>query len=172
MYKSLAKNSSDSNVNRRFVKDEKGLLYFIDPDYQPRLCVPKSQQNFILKEAHKNPMESSHAGPERLWQQLSQKFYWRRMKADILAFTGSCDVCQKTKFSNFNKFGFLIPNPIPLRPYQSVSMDFIVNLPWSNHSISFCISLKKSIFLESSITHDITQKTTPATTMSSCIYYI
>lgn len=132
MYKSLAKNSSDSNVNRRFVKDEKGLLYFIDPDYQPRLCVPKSQQNFILKEAHENPMESSHAGPERLWQQLSQKFYWRRMKADILAFTGSCDVCQKTKFSNFNKFGFLIPNPIPLRPYQSVSMDFIVNLPWSN----------------------------------------
>lgn len=25
----------------------------------------------------------------------------------------------------------LIPNPIPSRPYQSISMDFIVNLPWS-----------------------------------------
>ena len=119
------------DINRRFVKDEKGLLYFIDPDYQPRLCVPKSQQNFVLKEAHENPMESSHAGPERLWQQLSQKFYWKRMKTDILAFASSCDVCQKTKFSNFNKFGFLIPNPIPLRPYQSISMDFVVNLPWS-----------------------------------------
>ena len=121
-------------ANGRFIKDERGLLYFLDPDYQPRLCVPKSQRNFVLREAHENPMESSHAGPERLWQQLSQKFYWRRMKADILAFSSSCDVCQKTKFSNFNKFGFLIPNPIPSRPYQSVSMDFIVNLPWSNQS--------------------------------------
>jgi len=132
IHESLAKNSSDSNVNRCFVKDERGLLYFIDPDYQPRLCVPKSQQNFVLREAHENPMESSHVGPEWLWQQISLKFYWRRMKTDILAFMSSCDVCQKTKFSNFNKFGFLIPNPIPLQPYQSVSMDFIVNLPWSN----------------------------------------
>ena len=121
-------------ANGWFIKDERGLLYFLDPDYQPRLCVPKSHRNFILREAHENPMESSHTGPERLWQQLSQKFYWHRMKADILAFSTSCDVCQKTKFSNFNKFGFLIPNPIPSRPYQSVSMDFVVNLPWSNQS--------------------------------------
>jgi len=76
-------------------------------------------------------MESSHAGPERLWQQLSQKFYWKHMKTDVLAFARSCDTCQKTKVTNFNEFGFLIPNPILSRPYQSVSMDFIVNLPWS-----------------------------------------
>ena len=76
-------------------------------------------------------MESSHAGPERLWQQLSQKFYWRRMKTDVLAYAKSCDTCQKTKFSNFNKYSYLIPNPIPCRPYPSISMDFIVNLPWS-----------------------------------------
>jgi len=118
-------------ANGRFIKDERGLLYFVDPDYQPRLCVPNSHRSFVLKEAHENPMESSHAGPERLWQQLSQKFYWKRMKTDILAFAHSCDICQKTKFTNFNKFGYLIPNPIPSRPYQSVSMDFIVNLPWS-----------------------------------------
>ena len=38
--------------------------------------------------------------------------------------------------------------------------------------ISFSISLTKSLFLESNITHDITQKTTLATIISSCIYYI
>ena len=133
IWESEVEDTSSGKTNRRFIKDERGLIYFIDPDYQPRLCVPKPQQNFVLKEAHENPMESSHAGPERLWQQLSQKFYWKRMKTDILAFASSCDICQKSKFSNFNKYGFLIPNPIPLRPYQSVSMDFIVNLPWSEH---------------------------------------
>ena len=129
----MADDSASGKANKRFMKDERGLIYFIDPEYQPRLCVPRSQRNFVLREAHESPLESSHAGPERLWQQLSQKFYWRRMKTDILAFVGSCDICQKTKFSNFNKFGFLIPNPIPLRPYQSISMDFIVHLPWSDN---------------------------------------
>ena len=131
IWKDTNREESNWKANGRFIKDERGLLYFLDPDYQPRLCVPSSQRNFVLREAHENPMESSHAGPERLWQQLSQKFYWKRMKADVLAFARSCDTCQKTKFSNFNKFGFLIPNSIPSRPYQSVSMDFVVNLPWS-----------------------------------------
>ena len=117
----------------RFLKDQRGLLFFLNEDYQPRLCVPKARRNFILREAHENPLESVHAGPERLWQSLSQKFYWKRMKANVLEYCRSCDACQKTKFGNFNKFGFLIPNPIPTRPYQSISMDFIVNLPWSNN---------------------------------------
>ena len=117
----------------QFLKDQRGLLFFLDEDYQPRLCVPKAKRNLLLREAHENPLESAHAGPERLWQKLSQKFYWKRMKADILEYCKSCDACQKTKFGNFNKFGFLIPNPIPSRPYQSIAMDFIVNLPWSNN---------------------------------------
>lgn len=53
------------------------------------------------------------------------------MKADVLRFCHSCDVCQKTKPANFKRFGLLIPNPIPAKPYDSISMDFIVNLPWS-----------------------------------------
>jgi len=54
------------------------------------------------------------------------------MKADLVKFIQTCDVCQKIKSPNFNKYGYLIPNPIPSRPYQSVVMDFIVNLPWSD----------------------------------------
>jgi hypothetical protein len=53
------------------------------------------------------------------------------MKRDLMEFCDSCDVCQKIKNRNFTRFGYLIPNPIPSRPYESISMDFIVNLPWS-----------------------------------------
>ena len=119
-------------LGRRFFKDEDGMIFFSNEDYQPCLCVPKGQRNFMLREAHKNPLESAHAGPEQLWKSLSTQFYWRRMKLDIEKFSRSCDVCQKSKLSNFNKFGLLIPNPIPSLPYQSISMDFIVNLPWSD----------------------------------------
>lgn len=50
--------------NRGFLKDERGLLFFLDGNYQPRLCVPKKRRNFILKEAHENPLESMYASAE------------------------------------------------------------------------------------------------------------
>jgi hypothetical protein len=53
------------------------------------------------------------------------------MKVNILQFCNSCDICQKTKPSNFTWYRYLISNPIPSKPYDSISMDFIVNLPWS-----------------------------------------
>ena len=115
----------------RFFKDEKGLLFFRDADYQPRLCVPLNQRRLIMEESHEQAYEGAHQGLEKLWQKLSKKFYWKRMKADLMKFIQTCDVCQKIKPSNFNKYGYLIPNPIPSRPYQSIAMDFIVNLPWS-----------------------------------------
>ncbi|KDR70595.1 hypothetical protein GALMADRAFT_32765, partial [Galerina marginata CBS 339.88] len=98
---------------------------------QPRLCVPETFQKQLLELAHENASETAHGGPEKLWNKLSPKFYWNRMKADVIKFCKTCDVCQKTKPSNFNKWGYLILNSIPSRPYASVSMDFIVNLPMS-----------------------------------------
>ena len=135
MFKTIREDTAYREDNlvpgRRFFVDKDGMIFFNSENYQPRLCVPVEQRNTILREAHESPLESAHAGPERLWQALSSRFYWKRMKVDIIRYCNSCDVCQKTKTSNFNKFGLLIPNPIPSRPYQSISMDFIVNLPWS-----------------------------------------
>lgn len=116
---------------RRYFKNEKGLLFFRDADHVARLCIPLAMRNNIIKELHESPWESSHASPERMWKKLSSKFYWKRMRTDILNFCRSCDICQKAKPSNFSRFGYLIPHTIPTRPYESVSMDFIVNLPMS-----------------------------------------
>jgi len=52
------------NGNRRFLKDEQGLLFFLDSNYQPRLCVPKKRKNFILREVHENPLKSTHVSAE------------------------------------------------------------------------------------------------------------
>jgi hypothetical protein len=116
---------------QRYFKNEDGLLFFRDADYQPRLCVPEKQRKHIMEEAHENPFETAHVSPERLWRKLSSRFYWDRMKKDLSIFCDSCDICQKIKHRNFTKYGYLIPNPIPSRPYESISLDLIVNLPWS-----------------------------------------
>ncbi|KAF7365343.1 Retrovirus-related Pol polyprotein from transposon opus [Mycena venus] len=116
---------------QRFFRSDGDLLFFRDADYQPRLCVPETKRKEVLVEAHEAPLESAHVSPERLWSKISSKFYWRRMKLDIEDFASTCDICQKTKHRNFTRYGYLTPNPIPTRPYESISLDLIVNLPWS-----------------------------------------
>jgi len=90
MFKSIVqgdKNQYDKmTLGRQFFMDNDGMIFFNNEDYQPRLCVPTDQQNFILREAHENPLESVHTGPECLWQSLSSRFYWKRMKLDIIKY--------------------------------------------------------------------------------------
>lgn len=113
----------------RYHKDDKGLLFFKDADGHPRLCVPEGFRKRLMELAHESAIETAHCGPEKLWQKLSPRFYWRRMKNDLLQFCATCDVCQKIKQSSFTKYGYLMSNSIPGAPYASISMDFIVNLP-------------------------------------------
>ena len=117
MFKSIAK-ADDYQYDklepgRQFFMDNNGMIFFSNENYQPRLCVPARLRNFILWEAHENLLKSAHAGPKCLWQSLSSRFYWKRMKVNIIKYCQLCDVCQKMKSPNFTKYGMLIPNPIP-----------------------------------------------------------
>ncbi|KAI4294338.1 hypothetical protein K525DRAFT_174037, partial [Schizophyllum commune Loenen D] len=46
----------------RFQRGNNGLLYFINADWQYRLCVPRSEVNYVLSTVHDSPFESAHAG--------------------------------------------------------------------------------------------------------------
>ncbi len=94
---SVSKNLS--SPAERFFKD-RGLLYFQDADFIPRLCVPRSMKWDILQEAHEDPMVTAHLGPEQLWAKLAPQFYWHRMRIDVERFCNTCDICQKIKTGN------------------------------------------------------------------------
>ncbi len=131
IYKETLKAEDSRSLGRKFLRDENSLLFFLNTDFQPRLCVPRSLTQEILTEAHESPLETAHMSSEQLWKKLTSKFYWRRMKNGINSFYQTCDICQRTKNSNFSQYRFLIPNLIPTRPYESISMDFIMDSPWS-----------------------------------------
>src|ERR1700736_1538110 len=69
-----------------FYKDHEGLLFFQDANFMPRLCIPKSHQATILREAHESPYHTAHAGPEKLWLVLSGKFHWPKMRSDVFEY--------------------------------------------------------------------------------------
>src|SRR5215510_10997257 len=51
------------------------------------------------------------------------------MQQDITDYVTSCDVCQHTKSRNIKEGGLLQPIEIPSRPWEIITMDFIVQLP-------------------------------------------
>jgi len=59
-------------------------------------------------------------------------FWWPSLSSDIKKYVRSCDVCCRSKTSRHKPYGFLNPLEISERPWSSISMDFITNLPDSD----------------------------------------
>lgn len=112
-----------------FRKGDNGLLYFMDSNYNAKLCVPRTMVNYVLKWIHDSPFESAHAGIKRFTLRLQELFYWKNLEKDSEVFCRTCDVCQKIKADHQKKVGALRPAHIPSRPFETVSMDLITGLP-------------------------------------------
>ena len=113
---------------RRFWLEE-GLLYTTGK----RLYVPRwdNLRREILKECHDSKW-AGHPGTHRTLALLSDTYYWPQMRDDVDSYVKTCLVCQQDKVEQKHPGGLLEPLPIPSRPWESLSMDFITNLPKSD----------------------------------------
>ena len=96
---------------------------------QSRLCIPKGPlQTQIIHDHHDIPI-AGHQGIERTHSAVHTLAYWPRLHRDIEDYVTSCDTCQRIKTSQQKPTGLLQPLPIPTRPWEVISMDFITQLP-------------------------------------------
>ena len=105
-----------------YVKDQ--LLYHLG-----KLCIPQTERVNIIREAHTS-LISGHFGVSKTVAQLQRFCYWPRMHETISRFIKGCTMCAARKPSN-RKLGLYTPLPVPSRPWESVSMDFVGGFPKS-----------------------------------------
>ena len=82
----------------------------------------------ILYELHDAPY-SGHPGRDHTIEAVQRLYWWPGMVKYIKAYVASCPLCQRNKGTNQAPAGLLMPLPIPDQPWDSVSMDFIQELP-------------------------------------------
>ena len=125
MMKAIEEGSS--NVDAR-TSIEDGLLLF-----KGRWYVPNSRElkNKILKSEHDSRV-AGHFGQFKTLERIKANFYWPKMDQEVEEYVRSCDSCQRNKASRHKKYGLLDPLEIPNRPWDDISMDFIVGLPESS----------------------------------------
>ena len=95
-----------------------------------RIVVPNDPdlKRQIIERSHADPL-AGHPGRARTIELIERNFWWPSLRADVSDFVASCDACQRNKAVSGLKAGLSQPLPIPERPWQSVSMDFVVGLP-------------------------------------------
>lgn len=60
---------------------------------------------------------------------LSENFSWPGIRQDVIDFVTNCLPCQQTKYETKKIAGLLCPLPVPQRPWEDLSLDFILGLP-------------------------------------------
>jgi hypothetical protein len=84
----------------------------------------------ILYELHDAPY-SGHTGVLKTLEKVTRMFWWPKLRRFVTDYVARCEACQRNKSSNQKPAGLLQPLPIPKRPWDSVSMDFVTGLPVS-----------------------------------------
>lgn len=85
-------------------------------------------RNRILHELHDAQL-SGHPGQPRTLEAVKRRFWWPTLARDVESYVKCCPVCQRNKLKRAKPAGLLNPLPIPSEPWESVSTDFISQLP-------------------------------------------
>jgi len=118
--------NSSSFADRYILKDE---LIFLKDDTL-RLCIPRSSGlKLKLLAAHHDAPASAHPGRDKTYASLRARYFWPGMYEEINNYVSSCLSCQRDKPTTVSLKGPARPLSIPNLPWQSVSIDFITNLP-------------------------------------------
>jgi len=84
----------------------------------------------ILEETH-NTYYLVHPGWTKMYRDLRQHFWWNNIKKEVAEYVDKRLTCQKVKEEYQRLVGELRPVEIPTWKWDSISMDFVMGLPFS-----------------------------------------
>ncbi|OAO89342.1 hypothetical protein AXX17_ATUG01610 [Arabidopsis thaliana] len=79
------------------------------------------------REAHGGGL-MGHFGGSKTLKVMQDHFHWPHMKRDVERMCERCTTCKQAKAKS-QPHGLYTPLPIPLHPWNDISMDFVVGLP-------------------------------------------
>ena len=99
-----------------------GLIWILD----------NNQLRLRILRDHHDAQAAGHPGRARTLELVSRNFYWPQQRKYIHRYVDHCDTCCRIKPIRHAPFGLLKPLDLPHRPWDSITMDFIITLPTSN----------------------------------------
>jgi len=135
-----------------------GLLY-----YCSRIYVPDSSQLHccIVSLCHDTKV-AGHPGCFKTLELVSQSYWWPNMSQYIGQYVSHCDLCMLTKVQCCLPVGELQPLVIPEECWDTISIDFILELPESGGYDAIMVAVN-SVGKQSHFTETVTTVTATST---------
>jgi len=121
-------------------------LIYIPDSNDLRLRVLRNKHDHIL---------SGHPGQNKTVELIRREYTWPGLREFVKKYCKSCTVCMRSKPQRHKPYGLLKQLPIPERPWNSISMDFIETLPTSDGFDAILVIVdrltKQGIFIATTI---------------------
>jgi len=85
---------------------------------------------WVLRYRHDHPL-TGHFGQNQTLELIRREYTWPGLRTFIKDYIRSCTSCTQAKTPCHRPYGLLKQLPIPEKPWNSISMDFIEQLPSS-----------------------------------------
>jgi hypothetical protein len=124
--------------------------------YRNRVYVPPTGdiRLRILRERHDHQL-AGHPGQNKTTKSIANEYYWPDLRQSVRQYVQSCITCGRNKPRRHKPYGSLQPLPLPDRPWDSISMDFIEELPNSNGNNSILVVVdrlsKQVVFIPTTV---------------------
>ena len=130
----IASTHLHSTADPRWVTTD-GLLL-----HNNRIWVPDadSLRVRVLRYKHDHQL-SGHLGQNKTLALVRQEYVWPGLRDFVKSYVRSCVTCRRNKYVHHRPYGFLRQLPVPERPWDSISMDFIEKLPLSHGFTSILV---------------------------------
>src|SRR5260221_2703793 len=108
--------------------EQDGHLLFHDCIYVPDEGTLRVQ----IIHNHHDHTTAGHFGETKTTELIHCRYHWLGLRCMVKDYMRSCTSCACTKAQRHKPYGLLKQLPIPIHPWESVSMDFIEQLPVSD----------------------------------------
>ena len=106
-------------------REVQGLLQFREKIYVP----PDAELRRRIVSQHHDTKIAGHAGRWKTLELVSRNYWWPQMSRYVGQYTKTCDICLRMKAQRCQPMGELQPLLIPEARWDTVSVNFIVELP-------------------------------------------